>query len=134
MGADPAALVLKPNMVLGGTGSARQAGPQEVAERTLRVLRAAVPAKVPGIAFLSGGQSNEQACANLAAINGRAGDGTVPWRLTYSFGRALVSDALHAWGGDLDRVPQAQAALAANCARASAASYLAGRAAGAVRA
>jgi fructose-bisphosphate aldolase class I len=134
MGADPGALVLKPNMVLDGTGSARQAGPQEVAERTLRVLRATVPAEVPGVAFLSGGQSNERACANLAAINAGAGDCAVPWRLTYSFGRALVSDALRAWGGDPGRVTQAQAALAANCAGASAAGYLAHRAPGAVRA
>jgi fructose-bisphosphate aldolase class 1 len=109
-------------------------GREEVAGRTLRVLRAAAPAIVPGIAFLSGGQSNERACANLAAINAGAGDCAAPWRLTYSFGRALVSDALYTWGGDPGRVTQAQAALAANCARASAASYLVDPAAGVVRA
>lgn len=124
MGADPAGMVLKPNMVAGATGSGTQADPEEVARRTLRVLRATVPAAVPGIAFLSGGQSSERACANLAAINAAAaGDGGAPWRLTYSFGRALVSDALHAWRGDPGNVAEAQAALAANCARASAASY-----------
>ena len=124
MGADPAGMVLKPNMVVDATGSGTQADPEEVARRTLRALRATVPAAVPGIAFLSGGQSNERACANLAAINAAAaGDGGAPWRLTYSFGRALVSDALHAWRGDPGNVAEAQAALAANCARASAASY-----------
>jgi fructose-bisphosphate aldolase, class I len=123
MGADPAGMVLKPNMVVGGTGSGTQADRQEVARRTLGVLRATVPAAVPGIAFLSGGQSNERACANLAAINAAAGEGGAPWRLTYSFGRALVSDALHTWRGDPGNVAEAQAALAANCSRASAASY-----------
>lgn len=124
MGADPAGMVLKPNMVVDATGSGTQADPEEVARGTLRALRATVPAAVPGIAFLSGGQSNEVACANLAAINAAAaGDGGAPWRLTYSFGRALVSDALHAWRGDPGNVAEAQAALAANCARASAASY-----------
>lgn len=124
MGADPAGMVLKPNMVVDAAESGTQAGPEEVARRTLRALRATVPAAVPGIAFLSGGQDNERACANLAAINAAAaGDGGAPWRLTYSFGRALVSDALHAWRGDPGNVAEAQAALAANCARASAASY-----------
>ncbi len=121
MGVDPAGIVLKPNMVIEADGSGTRAEPDEVARRTLGVLRAIVPADVPGIAFLSGGQSNERACANLAAINAAAGRGA-PWRLTYSFGRALVSDALHAWRGDPARKAEAQAALAANCARASAAS------------
>jgi fructose-bisphosphate aldolase class I len=125
MGVDPAGIVLKPNMVIEADGSEPHAEPDEVARRTLGVLRAAVPASVPGIAFLSGGQSNERACANLAAINAAAGAGPgrrAPWRLTYSFGRALVSDALHAWHGDPGRIKEAQGALAANCARASAAS------------
>jgi fructose-bisphosphate aldolase class 1 len=99
---------------------------EEVAGRTLRVLRAAGPAIVPGIAFLSGGQSNERAYANLAAINAGAGDCAASWRLTYSFGRPLVSDALSAWGGDRGRVTQAQAAQAANYARASAVDPAAG--------
>jgi fructose-bisphosphate aldolase class I len=121
MGVDRAGVVLKPNMVIEAAGSATRADPDEVARRTLAVLRAAVPADVPGIAFLSGGQSNERACANLAAINAAA-HGRTRWRLTYSFGRALVSDALHAWRGDPGRKAEAQSALAANCARASAAS------------
>jgi fructose-bisphosphate aldolase class I len=135
MGADPAGMVLKPNMVIDGTGSGANAGREDVARHTLRVLRAAVPAAVPGIAFLSGGQSNERACANLAAINAAAGrDGGAPWRLTYSFGRALVNDALHAWHSDPGNVLAAQAALAANCARASAASYPKARVPGSVSA
>ena len=140
MGADPAGLVLKPNMVTGGSLSGTQSGPDEVARRTLRVLRATVPAAVPGIAFLSGGQSSQLACENLAAINAAASDdglgqdgvGAAPWRLTYSFGRALVSDALTEWGGDPGQVPAAQAVLAANCARASAAGRPKGLVSGAV--
>jgi fructose-bisphosphate aldolase class I len=134
MGVDPAGMVLKPNMVIDGTGSRTRSGPEEIAGRTLRVLGAAVPAEVPGIAFLSGGQSNEQACANLAAINAGAGDCRAPWCLTYSFGRALVSDALQAWRGDPGNVAKAQVALAANCARASAASFPGSRVQGSVSA
>ncbi len=123
MGVDQSAMILKPNMVIAGTASGESADPADVAQRTVKVLRAAVPAAVAGIAFLSGGQSNEQACANLAAINHRAQEeGGAPWRLTFSFGRALVSDALDCWHGEPANVADAQAILAANCARASAAS------------
>jgi fructose-bisphosphate aldolase, class I len=123
MGVDPRCIVLKPNMIVSGTGNEDQAGPAEVAHRTLHVLAATVPAAVPGIAFLSGGQSNEQACANLAAINALAAtDDTAPWRLTFSFGRALVADALDAWRGAADNGAGAQNELAGNCRRASAAS------------
>jgi fructose-bisphosphate aldolase, class I len=126
MGVDPHGIVLKPNMVIAGTDSSTQSGPDEVARRTLRVLRTSVPAAVPGIAFLSGGQSNERACANLSAISRDAARDGAPWRLTFSFGRALVDDALHAWRGDQANVAVAQDALAANCLRAGAAStYLA---------
>ena len=87
------------------------------------MLTATVPPAVPGIAFLSGGQSNEQACANLAAINAQAAaGGTPPWRLTFSFGRALVSDALRTWHGVAASAEDAQNKLAANCRRASEAS------------
>ena len=123
MGVDPAGIVLKPNMVVAGNGAADQAGPDDVARRTLQVLTSHVPATVPGIAFLSGGQSNEAACANLAAMNvAAASDPAAPWRLTFSFGRALVDDALRTWHGDPDNVDAAQEALAGNCRRASAAS------------
>lgn len=120
MGVDLRGIVLKPNMVVSGTGHEDQAGPAEVAQGTLQVLAATVPPAVPGIAFLSGGQSNEQACANLAALNAQAATGSAPpWRLTFSFGRALVSDALRTWHGVPANATDAQDKLAANCRRAS---------------
>jgi len=89
-------MVLKPNMVVAGKKAKNRAGVEEVAERTVKLLRACVPAAVPGIAFLSGGQSDEEATAHLDAMN-RIGD--FPWRLTFSYGRALQDAALSAWGG-----------------------------------
>ncbi len=122
-GVSTAAMVLKPNMVVGGMDRGQSDDPDDVAQHTIEVTASLVPAAVPGIAFLSGGQSNAQACANLAAINRRArAAGDTPWRLTYSFGRALVSDALHAWRGDPAHEKAAQDALAQNCERASRAS------------
>ncbi|GLZ45635.1 fructose-bisphosphate aldolase [Actinomycetospora sp. NBRC 106375] len=106
-GVDPAAMVLKPNMVTAGEGSRAPAGPGEVARATVDVLRATMPTDLAGVAFLSGGQSSETAAANLAAIRRRGG----PWPLTFSFGRALVSPALHAWRGDPTRVGDGRAAL-----------------------
>jgi len=120
LGVDPSGMVLKPNMVISGTDNDHQSEPADVARQTLGVLRDTVPPTVPGIAFLSGGQSNERACANLEAINRSAEeDGSAPWRLTFSFGRALVNDALSTWHGVSANVADAQAALSANCARAS---------------
>jgi fructose-bisphosphate aldolase class I len=120
MGVDLSGLVLKPNMVVAGARAKDPAGPDEVAWRTVTVLTRSVPPTVPGIAFLSGGQSNDAACANLAAINRRADlTGPPPWRLTFSFGRALVDDALATWAGEPANVVAAQIALADNCARAS---------------
>lgn len=119
-GVDPGGLVLKPNMIVSGADSDDQAGAAEVADATVEVLTATAPPAVPGIAFLSGGQSNERACANLAAINARAAaDGGAPWRLTFSFGRPLVEDALRAWRGVPDNVTDAQRELAGNCRHAS---------------
>ncbi len=103
--------VLKPSMVISGKDCARQAGTEEVAERTVRVLKRCVPAAVTGIAFLSGGQSDEQATANLNAMN-RMYKGGLPWPLTFSYGRALQSPSLKAWKGAAANVPQAQALLA----------------------
>jgi fructose-bisphosphate aldolase class I len=118
-GVEPAGMILKPNMVLAGSDHEPDP-PERVAARTLGVLCATVPSSVPGIAFLSGGQSNAAACANLAAINQAAtSSGPYPWRLTFSFGRALVSDALATWGGQAANELAAQRALAANCERAS---------------
>jgi fructose-bisphosphate aldolase, class I len=89
-------IVLKPSMVISGKDCPKQAGVQEVAERTLRCLKRTVPAAVPGIAFLSGGQSDELATAHLDALNKLGG---APWRLTFSYGRALQHASLNAWKG-----------------------------------
>ncbi len=101
-------IVLKPNMVVSGSECAAQAGVDEVAEATLRALQAQVPAEVPGIAFLSGGQSAEEATAHLSAMNTR---GPHPWELTFSYGRALQAPALAAWQGRAELLPAAQQAF-----------------------
>jgi fructose-bisphosphate aldolase class I len=92
-------IVLKPNMVLAGKTCPRRPGVNEVAHRTLAVLRRTVPAAVPGVAFLSGGQSDELAVAHLSAINAIA---DAPWELSFSYGRALQAAALEAWANDQD--------------------------------
>ncbi|MBX6421053.1 MAG: fructose-bisphosphate aldolase class I [Nevskia sp.] len=92
-------MVLKPNMAVSGLKCPQQASVEEVAERTLRVLKRCVPAAVPGIAFLSGGQSDEDATAHLNAINQLAAAQGAPWRLTFSYGRALQHAAQVAWAG-----------------------------------
>ena len=101
-------MLLKPNMVLSGTGNPSQAGPEEVADWTLRCFHEVVPAAVPGIVFLSGGQSDETASANLNAINAA---GSQPWELSFSYGRALQAPSLKAWRGDEANVPAGQEAL-----------------------
>lgn len=93
-------MVLKPNMVLSGSEASHRAGPEEVAERTVTCFLRTVPAAVPGIAFLSGGQSDEEATVNLDAINRRAQAVGAPWELTFSYGRGLQASPLQAWGGD----------------------------------
>lgn len=103
------AMVLKPNMVVAGSDCAVQPEVDEVADRTLRMLRRVVPAAVPGIAFLSGGQSDERAAAHLDAINRR---GPQPWQLTFSYGRALIMAALATWGGNPANVATAQITFA----------------------
>ena len=102
-------IVLKPNMVLSGTSATDRADPEAVAEATVSCLERTVPAAVPGIAFLSGGQSEREATANLDAIN--RFPLRRPWELSFSYGRALQATALRAWGGDPDRVEGAQAAF-----------------------
>jgi fructose-bisphosphate aldolase class I len=102
-------MVLKPNMVVSGQDCPRQAGVQEVAERSLSVYKACVPAAVPGIAFLSGGQSDEQATAHLNAMNRM---GPLPWKLTFSYGRALQHAPQSAWAGKPENVAAAQRAFA----------------------
>lgn len=101
-------MILKPNMVLPGK-DCRRAGPDEVAAATVKVLKRTVPAAVPSINFLSGGQGPEEATINLNAINQLYCD--APWQLSISYGRALQQTALHAWVGKSDNVPAAQHAL-----------------------
>ena len=101
-------MILKPNMIIDGK-NARKASVAEVAERTVEVLKATVPSAVPGIAFLSGGQSSEEATAHLSAMN--AGY-DLPWALTYSYGRALQDTALKAWSGKSENVAAGQRAFA----------------------
>ena len=102
--------VLKPSMVLSGKDCPKQADVEEVAERTVKVLKRTVPAAVSGIVFLSGGQSDEIATAHLNAMN-RAYAGKVPWPLSFSYGRALQQPSLKAWKGAVANVAAAQAAL-----------------------
>ena len=101
-------MILKPNMVISGKKSAKQASVQEVAEKTIRLLKACVPAAVPGIAFLSGGQSDEDATAHLSAMNRIGG---LPWQLTFSYGRALQAAPQKAWSGKNENVAAAQRAF-----------------------
>ncbi len=102
-------IVLKPNMVISGKKAASRAAPQQVAEATLRTLKRHVPPAVPGIAFLSGGQSSTEATLHLALMNKM---GPLPWALTFSYGRALQDDALKAWGGAAANFAAGQKAFA----------------------
>src|SRR5579863_1722773 len=102
-------MVLKPNMIVPGKKSARRATVEEVADKTLRVLKACVPAAVPGIAFLSGGQSDEEATAHLDAMNKM---GPLPWRVTFSYGRALQHAPQTTWSGKPENTAAAQRAFA----------------------
>jgi fructose-bisphosphate aldolase class I len=110
-GVDLDGMVLKPNMVLSGAEASDRAGPETVAEMTLTCFLRTVPAAVPGIAFLSGGQSDEEATVNLDAINRLAGDVGAPWRLTFSYGRGLQSAPQRAWRGEPANVERAQRAF-----------------------
>jgi fructose-bisphosphate aldolase, class I len=101
-------MILKPNMAVSGKKSAKQASVEEVAEKTIRLLKACVPAAVPGIAFLSGGQSDQDATAHLDAMNRIGG---LPWRLTFSYGRALQAAPQKAWAGKAENVAAGQRAL-----------------------
>jgi fructose-bisphosphate aldolase class I len=98
-------MVLKPNMTISGKKCAKRASVAEVAEKTVKVLKACVPGAVPGIAFLSGGQSDEEATAHLDAMNKI---GNLPWKLTFSYGRALQAAPLKTWSGKSDNVAAAQ--------------------------
>ena len=98
-------MILKPNMVVSGKSCTRQAGVEEVAEATLRTFRRVVPAAVPGVAFLSGGQTPELATAHLNAMNAR---GPHPWQVSFSYSRALQDPVLKAWRGQAGKVAEAQ--------------------------
>ncbi len=102
-------MLLKPNMVISGKDCSHQAGPEEVAELTVDCFNNAVPAAVPGIVFLSGGQSNEIATANLNAMN--AMDVNHPWELSFSYGRALQDPPLRAWRGEAANIDKAKQAF-----------------------
>jgi len=101
--------ILKPNMVISGKKCATRAGVDEVAEKTIACLKRTVPAAIPGIAFLSGGQSDEEATAHLSAMNAAY---DLPWQLSFSYGRALQAAPLQAWGGKSENAAAAQAAFA----------------------
>ena len=103
-------MVLKPNMVLSGYNCPDQASVEQVAELTVTVFKRSVPSAVPGIAFLSGGQSDEHATAHLNAMNQLLGDNS-PWNLTFSYGRALQAPALKTWAGKNENISDAQEAF-----------------------
>ncbi len=107
MGVDLQGALLKPNMVISGKGCPEQAPAERIAELTIDCFLRHVPAAVPGIVFLSGGQSEVEATENLNAINKVGG----PWPLSFSYGRALQQSALKTWAGDADNAPAAQAAF-----------------------
>jgi len=102
-------IVLKPNMVISGMKCATQANIEDVADKTVMILKRCVPVAVPGIAFLSGGQSDEMATAHLSAMNARH---KLPWALTFSYGRALQAAPQKAWSGKSENVAAAQRAFA----------------------
>jgi fructose-bisphosphate aldolase class I len=101
-------MVLKPNMAIAGKKSAKRASVAEVAEKTVKMLKACVPSAVPGIAFLSGGQSDEEATAHLDAMNKIS---NLPWKLTFSYGRALQAAPQKAWAGKAENVAAGQRAF-----------------------
>jgi fructose-bisphosphate aldolase class I len=101
-------IVLKPNMIVPGKKAARQATAEEIAGLTVRLFKRTVPVAVPGIAFLSGGQDDVEATANLDAINRM---GPLPWSVTFSYGRALQAAPQKAWSGKADNVVAAQKAF-----------------------
>jgi fructose-bisphosphate aldolase class I len=113
-------MILKPNMVVPGKKCPRQNSDDEIADATVHTLLRTVPAAVPGVAFLSGGQTGEQACSRLSTMNSRYRE-RLPWALTYSFARAIQQPAMDIWHGEDAKVPAAQRALVhrAQCARAA---------------
>jgi fructose-bisphosphate aldolase class I len=104
-------ILLKPSMVTSGNKAVNRAGPEEVAEKTVECFRRSIPATLPGVVFLSGGQSDEEATVNLNAINQRAAVVSVPWQYSFSFGRGLQGAPLKAWSGQAANVERAKQAF-----------------------
>jgi len=102
--------LLKPNMVLSGKDASTRASSEEVAEKTITCFKRSVPAAIPGVVFLSGGQSDEEATVNLNAINQTAKTVGVPWEMSFSYGRGLQAAPLKAWGGQTANIEKAQEA------------------------
>lgn len=118
---DRASVVVKASMALSGSESGKQDTPEDVALDTLAALTESVPSQIAGIVFLSGGQTPDQATANLAAITRRAREVNAPWPLTFSYARALQEEALAVWKGKEENVPAARAAFLTRLATVSAA-------------
>jgi len=117
----PEGMLLKPNMVVTGYDRSDRAAAAQVAERTVGVFQRTVPANMPGIVFLSGGQNDEDAIVNLQAIAERGAAVKAPWQLSYSYGRGLQAAPLAAWGGKVANVSSAQEAFLERCRLTSAA-------------
>ncbi len=103
--------LLKTNMILSGKSADNRAEPEEVGRQTLTCLKRVVPAAIPGIVFLSGGQADEESVVNLDAINRLASQANVPWQLSFSYGRGLQALPLKTWAGSSENVPEAQKAF-----------------------
>lgn len=104
-------MLLKPSMVISGGAAAKRANPQEVAERTIEAFKRTLPASVPGVVFLSGGEADDSVTANLNAINQQAKDAKAPWELSFSFGRSLQGAPLAAWAGKAENTEAAALAF-----------------------
>ena len=111
--------LLKPNMVLSGKSAANRAGPEEVAERSVTCFMRSVPAAVPGLVFLSGGQGDDEAVENLDAINRQGAKSGAPWELSFSYGRGRQAAPLKAWSGEVANVESAKDAFHARARAAS---------------
>ena len=104
-------MLLKPSMVISGGSAANRAGPDEVAEKTIECFKRAMPASVPGVVFLSGGEPDDSVTANLNALNQRATGARAPWELSFSFGRSLQGAPLAAWAGKVENTEAAALAF-----------------------
>jgi len=104
-------MLLKPSMVISGGGAAKRADPKEVGERTIEVFKRVLPASVPGVVFLSGGEPDDSVTANLNALNQQAADARAPWELSFSFGRSLQGAPLAAWAGKTENTEAAALAF-----------------------